>query len=621
MTEHLILAAANDYIRQGLAVLPLYRPNDGGCSCPQAVCESPGKHPRVKWAEYRERAPTKGEVRTWRTLFETGNIAIIGGQPSGGFVGLDFDNRLNLENFLDIDPDLRQATPIVETARGGHVWLRTAKPPDCFRIAELGLDVKGRGGLLVAPPSLHATGKIYRFLSDPPAILQVPDFTAWLKERLDLLGVAWEPSRQARENGDRPRLDAAAALSELTPGNRNETFSRVAGRLHRDGWGMAEITALLAPHAERVAFPQAELEAEVRGICERYARPDNKPNGEPTPMSYKAEALDDLLGEQDDGFQVVIGDGGEGAVLTADGKGFVAGPTGVGKTNLLLRLSRCLCEGSPFLGLPIPEPRRVLYLVLEGSRRGMRRRLHKVWKDAQTDARRRFALAHIILNLGNEDDLNRLDALLYSMRPEVLIIDPLRNAHSYDENNSADASRLTAILDGIIARHSCAIILAHHDRKRPPFVRRDVGTDRVRGSTALTGWLSFCLSIDPDAKTPDLLLAEWTKTRDAEIALPPLVLTFDRETLDFLPSDQAPGGKVADDAILNAVFQAGGTYRGPNLVAGLKEGSGASDRWIRERLRALVKDGSLIQYVAPSDSKCGALTYALPDRELVETEP
>jgi DNA-binding Lrp family transcriptional regulator len=57
------------------------------------------------------------------------------------------------------------------------------------------------------------------------------------------------------------------------------------------------------------------------------------------------------------------------------------------------------------------------------------------------------------------------------------------------------------------------------------------------------------------------------------------------------------------------------------LVAGLKEGSGASDRWIRERLRALVKDGSLIQYVAPSDSKCGALTYALPDRELVETEP
>jgi hypothetical protein len=380
-----------------------------------------------------------------------------------------------------------------------------------------------------------------------------------------------------------------------------------------------EIMALLAPHAERVAFPITELEEEVRGICERYERPDSKV--EAAPISFKAESVDTLLAEQDDGFQVIIGDGGEGAVLTADGKGFVAGPTGVGKTNLLLRLSRCLCEGSPFLGLPIPEPHQVLYIALEGSRRGMRRRLRKVWKDAQPDARQRFTLAHIMLNLDNEDDLNRLDALLYSVRPEVLIIDPLRNAHPYDENSSADASRLTAILDGIIARHGCAIILAHHDRKRPPFVRRDVGTDRVRGSTALTGWLSFCLSIDPDPKTPDLLLAEWTKTRDAETALPPLVLEFNRDTLDFLPSEQAPGGKVADDAILNAVFQAGGSYRGPDLVAGLKEGSGASDRWVHERLRALVKAGHLVQYIAPEDTKCRALTYALPDREPVEVEP
>ncbi len=363
---------------------------------------------------------------------------------------------------------------------------------------------------------------------------------------------------------------------------------------------------------DRDAFIRA-LEACPTTLLEEPTLPCSQ--AEPTAEPFEAKSLDALLIEEDEELDVVISDGADGAVLTADGKGFIAGPTGVGKTNLLLRLSRCLCEGSPFLGLTIPQPRRVLYLALEGSDRGMRRRLRKVWAGTDPEARQRFSFAQITLNLANEDDLNRLEALLYIERPEVLVIDPLRNAHPFDENASDEAARLTAILDGIIARHRCAIICAHHDRKRPPFVRRDVGTDRVRGSTALTGWLSFCLSIDPDPKTPDLLLAEWTKTRDAEVPLAPIVLEFDRDTLDFIPSDRAPAGKVSDDAILNAVFHAGGSIRGPDLVRGLVEGCGAGERSIRERIRALVKEGRLFEFVAQPDRATRAKSYRLVDSE------
>lgn len=336
---------------------------------------------------------------------------------------------------------------------------------------------------------------------------------------------------------------------------------------------------------------------------------------------FEAQPLDALLAEPDTDLDAIIGDGGEGAILTRDGKGFVAGPTGVGKTNLLLRLSRCLCEGVPFLGLPIPQPRRVLYVMLEGSRRGLRRRLRKVWEGVDSDARERFCLAFITLNLANENDLERLEALLANVRPDVLIIDPLRNVHPWDENLSHDAAQLTRILDALIDRYGVAIICAHHDRKRPPFVRRDVGTDRVRGSTALTGWLQFCLSLDPDPKTPDVLLAEWTKTRDAELALPPMVLEFDRETLDFLPSERAPSGKVSEDAIIDAIFQAGGQYRGPDLIAAFVQGCGAGQRTMRDTLRVMVKAGALGEYVAPADKKTRAKTYALPDYEPEEIEP
>jgi hypothetical protein len=363
---------------------------------------------------------------------------------------------------------------------------------------------------------------------------------------------------------------------------------------------------------DRAAFTTA-LEACPATPLEQETIPG--PEAEAAGQPFEAKGLDVLLADDDEPLAVVISDGADGATLTADGKGFIAGPTGVGKTNLLLRLSRCLCEGSPFLGLAIPRPRRVLYLALEGSERGIRRRLRKVWAGANPDARQRFSLAQITFSLASEDDLNRLEALLYAVRPEVLIIDPLRNAHPFDENASHDAARLTGILDGIIARHRCAIICAHHDRKRPPFVRRDVGTDRVRGSTALTGWLSFCLSIDPDPKTPDLLLAEWTKTRDAELPLPSLVLEFDRDTLDFIPSDRAPGGKVSDEAILNAVFHSGGSIRGPDLVRGLVEGCGAGERSVRERIRSLVREGKLIEFVAEADRATRAKSYRLADSE------
>jgi hypothetical protein len=363
---------------------------------------------------------------------------------------------------------------------------------------------------------------------------------------------------------------------------------------------------------DRAAFIEA-LEACPTTPLEEPA--SSEPEAEPAPQAFEARSLDALLAEEDKPIDVVISDGADGAALTADGKGFVAGPTGVGKTNLLLRMSRCLSEGSPFLGLPIPQPRRVLYLALEGSERGIRRRLRKVWANAEPEARQRFSLAQITFNLANEEDLNRLDALFYIERPEVLIIDPLRNAHRFDENASHDAASLTAILDGIVARHHCAIICAHHDRKRPPLIRRDVGTDRVRGSTALTGWLTFCLSIDPDAKTPDLLLAEWTKTRDAEQPLPSVVLEFDRDTLDFIPSDRAPGGKVSDDTILNAVFHAGGSIRGPDLVNGLIEGCGAGERSVRERIRALVKEGKLLPFVAEADRATRAKSYRLADSQ------
>ena len=372
---------------------------------------------------------------------------------------------------------------------------------------------------------------------------------------------------------------------------------------------LANLTGAYSPNGHSGAAPRA---------------PDPEPaasgDDKPPPRVLHAERLDALLDREDLPLDAIITDGGEGAILTNDGKMVVAGATGVGKTNMLLRLARCLCAGEDWLGLGVPKPRRVLYLLLEGSPRATKKRLRKIWADAPAAARERFHIGHVPLDLSNEDCVLALRALLDDVRPGVLIIDPLRNAHPYDENSSQEMAKLTRMLDAIAHRHGLALALAHHDRKRPPFVRRDTGTDRLRGSTAFTGWLSAALSIDSDPSGADRITTEWIKTRDAEAPLERMALDFDRANIDFYPTERAPEGKVSDDAILTAVFGSGGSIRGTDLIRGFVEGAGVTDRWVRKRIRELVKAGTLEEYIADDDKRAGAKSYKIPAGTLFEVE-
>jgi hypothetical protein len=380
--------------------------------------------------------------------------------------------------------------------------------------------------------------------------------------------------------------------------------------------------------AQNVISAAYRAKGNLTELLDDWQRAGEELRGEATgllglPEECRAESLADILNAEDDALDAVITDGGEGAVLTSDGKGFIVGPPGLGKTNLALRMSRGLCEGSYALGYRVPAPQTVLMISLEGSKRTLKRRLQKVWEDAEPDAIARFHLARITLNLAEPTDLNRLNLLLEQVRPTVVIIDPLRNAHPWDENASDQAARLTGTLDAIIARQHIALILIHHDRKLPPFVRQSTGLEGVRGSTALTGWVQFVLGMSHESgNLKDRFVLVWSKTRDAEELLEPLVVDFDREHLDFIIDENAAaGGKVSDDAILTAIFNNGGVMRGLEVVEGFVHGAGASERTVRTTLRALVRTGKLVEFITAEDMlKRKAKSYRLPDNEGSEAQ-
>lgn len=91
------------------------------------------------------------------------NIGILTGAPSGGLVVLDFDTREGPEEMLGMTPtQLAVVTMVVETRRGWHIYAREAGRA-CTTLRE-GVDFRGEGGMVVAPPSVHPSGWRYRLV-------------------------------------------------------------------------------------------------------------------------------------------------------------------------------------------------------------------------------------------------------------------------------------------------------------------------------------------------------------------------------------------------------------------------------------------------------------------------
>jgi hypothetical protein len=119
-----------------------------------------------------------------------------------------------------------------------------------------GLDVRGNGGYIVAPPSRHISGATYTWIAHP---FRVPLATMpqWL---LNLLVEKPEGGTHFRTSGHR-----------VPEGSRNNHLVSLAGSLRRQGEGRAYIEKALL--AENVASCDPPLDpAEVRRIARSVAR-------------------------------------------------------------------------------------------------------------------------------------------------------------------------------------------------------------------------------------------------------------------------------------------------------------------------------------------------------------
>jgi putative DNA primase/helicase len=230
----------------------------GGHPCHQSVCASAGKHPRTKNGAH-DASTDEAKIRRWWDIWPESNVGVVTGKDAG-FFALDVDPRRGGAESLSSLESVYGKLPWTRTADTGgggvHYLFRYPDFPVKNSTGELGagLDVKGEGGAIVVAPSLHSSGKRYRWRNSA-AVADAPE---WFLRLL-------------RET-QRPRANGSHGVGGAIPeGRRNNTLTSLAGTMRRRGMGFDEIeAALLVTNDKRCDPPLAE--EEVRKIASSVCR-------------------------------------------------------------------------------------------------------------------------------------------------------------------------------------------------------------------------------------------------------------------------------------------------------------------------------------------------------------
>ncbi len=173
------------------------------------------------------------EVRRWWRRWPEANVGIVTGAVSG-LVVLDVDPRHGGEDSLAVLEGIHGPVPhTVESLTGGggqHFYFRHPGAVVSSRSIAAGLDVKGDGGLVVCPPSAHASGRPYVWEAGcAPGEVPLADLPWWLqamaREHAPSSSGVGRPTHQGsvRTEGERAEFVRLWDLVgiELHPGDHN----------------------------------------------------------------------------------------------------------------------------------------------------------------------------------------------------------------------------------------------------------------------------------------------------------------------------------------------------------------------------------------------------------------
>jgi len=246
--------AALRYLDLGFSVIPVRANRKTG--------------PPFRWQRWQRERPSPEQVRIWFENWNDG-LAIITGRISNAIV-LDLDCKQDangqqaVKSLYGWEPE----GPLARTGGGGlHAYyLHPGRPVKNKVALHPGVDVRGDGGFVYAPPSPHPSGRRYEWLV-PPWDEELPEAPGWLLEAACEAQVAAAANLGADQFGQ-------FLLQGVEEGTRNDSAARLAGHYLALGMSADEVLALLGSvwnPRNRPPLPEHELRRVVESIARREA--------------------------------------------------------------------------------------------------------------------------------------------------------------------------------------------------------------------------------------------------------------------------------------------------------------------------------------------------------------
>lgn len=503
----------------GYPVFALHGIVDGKCTCSDAACKSPGKHPR-RPNSYKDATTDTAIINMWFKYEPNLNYGVRLGQEVGTtgkmVIVVDVDSyKVGGAEALDelerLHGRLPETVEVLTGAGGSHRYFLT----DCSIsfVGKIGenIDLKVNG-YVVGPGSMHASGRRYEMeaSSDLFAGCGMAELPQWVIARfsksanlaqerdeappsvaplttdertdieLDLAVISAACSRDQwlkvlmglhSRNQSKEMLDIAHKWSQTCPEKYDaravekawDSFTTGGGITYKTVFAMAEAERNTAVYTTKLLESFKNPRSEAPPDCNPSAAitmSDDVPMPPAAASRFKVHGANEMLAMPPIAW-IVRG------LIPRRGVAALYGASGSGKSFLTLALAKAIAGGDEdFYGMKI-YPCPVTYCVLEGEG-GMSNRV-RAWQEYTGESlpdQLRFVTQP--LQLTKEADINELATAIVSAGGGggIVIIDTLSQATAgCDENSSADMGEIIKASKALAVAIDGVTLLVHHTGK------------------------------------------------------------------------------------------------------------------------------------------------------------
>jgi hypothetical protein len=511
----------------------------------------------------------EGFRRLWAKCLGAGVGIRTGGES--GIIVLDIDpdkgGRDSLAALIEVHGPLPET---IETCTGGggtHLYFRHRGIPARNSTGKLGpgLDVRGDGGYVVAPPSPHPSGTPYGWREGRgPAEIEVAEMPDWLADLV--------------ESGEAPSTSPAAGSERdaIPEGQRNSTLTSFAGQLRQVGVGLEEIEATLRVRNAARCEPPLDKD-EVAGIAASVARYEpGAGNDQAAERALKVRSAKEVVATPDPPGDADL----LGPLVVRGSRTVIGAHTGEGKTTVSFQMIEAVTTRRNFLDWR-GSGGRALIIDAEQGLRTIKRRLREAGLEESVQVDYLRVPDGLALDQDGGSDVVQLEAILEAGQYDLVLFDPLYKFHRGDSNEERHAVDLMRRLDAWRERYGFGLILLVH-RRKSQVGNHGFTMDDLYGSGAYLRGAEVVLGLR--SPRPGYANLHIFKDRDGDLPVgEKWGLLFDREE-GFRRDPEADKEKeTAIDKVRAALEE---TPDGLTL-ARLKETCGYSEKTCREATQAL----------------------------------